>query len=118
MVYVAFHLICAWPVHGVRCEAMRASALAGMTAVNGHDKCRGALRRMTGIVLHDTRHVADVYGTWHVARATFMTCVPNGRPRCIMMGRRGEVFGRCVQLGKFPRMRVLGRFGQARSVDI
>jgi hypothetical protein len=68
MLSVAFHLICAWPVHGVRCETMRASALAGMTAVNGHGKCKRTLRRMTGVVLHDTRHVTAVHGTWHAAR--------------------------------------------------
>ena len=35
-----------------------------------------------------------------------------------VMGRRGEVFGRCVQVGRFPYTHVLGRCGQARSVDI
>ncbi len=57
-----------WPVHVVRSVTIRASALAGMTAVKGHGKCRCTPRRMTSAVLLDTWHVADVYPTWHVAQ--------------------------------------------------
>jgi hypothetical protein len=39
-----------------------------MTAVKGHDKCTRAPRRMPGVVLLDTWHVADVNCTWHAAR--------------------------------------------------
>jgi hypothetical protein len=37
-----------------------------------------------------------------------------------VMSRRGEVFCRCVQVGRlgFPHTQVLGRCGQARRVDI
>ena len=38
MLCVAFHLIGVWPVHVARCVSMRASAIAGMTAVKGHGK--------------------------------------------------------------------------------
>jgi hypothetical protein len=53
-----------WPVHNVHSVTIRASAQAGMTAVKGHGKCRRAPRRMTGVVLLDTWHVADVYRTY------------------------------------------------------
>ncbi len=35
-----------------------------------------------------------------------------------VMGGRGEVFGRYVQVGRFPHTRVLGTRVHARSVDI
>ena len=53
-----------------------------MTAVKGHDKCTRAPRRMPGVVLLDTWHVADVNCTWHAARHVQLSL--NGRPRCLV----------------------------------
>ncbi len=63
MLYVAFHLTGVWPVHVGRSVTIRASALAGMTDIKGHGKCRRAPRRMTGVMmLLDTLQMCIAHG--------------------------------------------------------